>query len=220
MARPLTDADTLGLVCAEGVIPVIAGLAPERADRLGSALKDGRLPIAEVTLRSQSALEALRRLAADPELIVGAGTVIRPEQVELAAAAGARFVVSPGISESVIRRSEQLGLPVIPGVSTSTEIISALDLGCDVLKFFPAEASGGVGMIAALEAPFPDVRFIPTGGLTAENASTYFSRRSVVAVGGSWMVTPALDGPGDFAEVTRRTSEAVSLVAAARRWTI
>lgn len=216
MAGPLTGADTIERACAAGVVPVIPPIAADRVDQLGSALKNGGLPVAEVTLRSATALDAVRRLAADPEILVGAGTVIRPDQVELAAAAGARFIVTPGISEPVIHRCHQLGLPVIPGISTPSEIITALDLGCDVLKFFPAHASGGVTMIAALEAPFPDVRFIPTGGLTAENAAAYFSRRSVLAVGGSWMVSPALADVGDFDTVTRLTAQAVALVAEVR----
>ncbi len=166
MAGPMTEPDTVELACAAGVIPVIPALEIDRVDPLGDALKSAGLPVAEVTLRSANAFQMLKRFAADRELLVGAGTVVRPDQVELAAEAGARFIVTPGISERVIRRCHQFGLPVIPGVSTPTEIISALDLGCHVLKFFPAQASGGVAMIAALEGPFPDLRFVPTGGVT------------------------------------------------------
>ena len=216
MAGPVTEPGTVGLACAAGVIPVIPVLELDRVNRLGDALKVAGLPIAEVTLRSATAIQTLQRFAADPELLVGAGTVVRPDQVELAADAGARFIVTPGISERVIQRCHQLGLPVIPGISTPTEIISALDLGCQVLKFFPAQASGGVAMIAALEGPFPDLRFIPTGGVTAENASDYLSRRSVVAVGGSWMVSPALAGAGDFETVVTLAAHAVALAAEAR----
>jgi 2-dehydro-3-deoxyphosphogluconate aldolase/(4S)-4-hydroxy-2-oxoglutarate aldolase len=216
MAGSVTEPDTVELACAAGVIPVIPALELDRVDRLGDALKAAGLPVAEVALRSATAIQVLKRFAADRELLVGAGTVVRPDQVELAADAGARFIVTPGISERVIRRCHQLGLPVIPGISTPTEIISAVDLGCEVLKFFPAQASGGVAMIAALEGPFPDVHFVPTGGVTAENASAYFTRRSVVAVGGSWMVSPALAGTGDFEAVAKLTTHAVALAAEAR----
>ncbi len=198
------------------MIPVIPALELDRVDRLGDALKAAGLPIAEVTLRNATAIQTLKRFAADRDLLVGAGTVVTPAQVELAAHAGASFIVTPGISERVIRRCHQLSLPVIPGICTPTEIISALELGCEVLKFFPAQASGGVGMIAALEGPFPDLRVIPTGGVTAENAAAYFGRRSVVAVGGSWMVSPALAGAGDFESVAKLAAQAVALAAEAR----
>lgn len=198
------------------MIPLIPALELDRVNRLGDALKAAGLPVAEVTLRSATAIHTLRRFATDRELLVGAGTVVRPDQVEFAADAGARFIVTPGISERVIRRCHQLGLPVIPGISTPTEIVSALDLGLEVVKFFPAQASGGVAMIAALEAPFPELRFVPTGGVTAENASEYFGRRSVVAVGGSWMVSPALAGAGDFEAVSKLAAQAVALAAEAR----
>jgi 2-dehydro-3-deoxyphosphogluconate aldolase / (4S)-4-hydroxy-2-oxoglutarate aldolase len=216
MASPLTEPDTVHVACAAGVIPVIPPLELDRADRLGDALKAAGLPVAEVTLRNATAIQVLKRFAADRELLVGAGTVITPDQAKLAADAGARFIVTPGISERVIRRSRQLGLPVIPGISTPTEIISAHELGCEVLKFFPAQASGGVAMIAALEGPFGDLRIIPTGGVTAENAAAYFARRSVVAVGGSWMVSPALAGAGDFEAVAKLAAQAVALAAEAR----
>jgi 2-dehydro-3-deoxyphosphogluconate aldolase/(4S)-4-hydroxy-2-oxoglutarate aldolase len=216
MAGPVTEPDTVHRACAAGVIPVIPALELDRVDQLGDALKAAGLPVAEVTLRSATAIHALKRFATDPELLVGAGTVVRPDQVELAFDAGARFIVTPGISERVIHRCHQLGLPVIPGISTPSEIISALDLGCEVLKFFPAQASGGVAMIAALEGPFPDLRLIPTGGVTEENASGYLSRRSVVAVGGSWMVSPGLEGAGDFEAVAKLAAQAVALGAEAR----
>jgi 2-dehydro-3-deoxyphosphogluconate aldolase / (4S)-4-hydroxy-2-oxoglutarate aldolase len=216
MAGPVTEPDTIQLACAAGVIPVIPALELDRVNRLGDVLKAAGLPVAEVTLRSATAIQIVKRFAADRDLLVGAGTVVRPEQVELAADAGARFIVTPGISERVIRRCHQLGLPVIPGISTPTEIISAHELGCEVLKFFPAQASGGVEMIAALEGPFPGLRVIPTGGVTAENAAAYFGRRSVMAVGGSWMVSPALTDAGDFDTVVKLAAQAVALAAEAR----
>jgi 2-dehydro-3-deoxyphosphogluconate aldolase/(4S)-4-hydroxy-2-oxoglutarate aldolase len=207
--------ETLEALCAHRVIPVVPALASEDTLALASALKDGGLPVLEMTLRSENALELLRALAGDVDLLVGAGTVIRPEQVDQALDAGARFVVTPGVSPAVLVRCRELGMPVIPGVATATEVIAALDHGIQVLKLFPAEASGGIAMLKALAAPFPEVRFVPTGGVSAENLESYLRLPAVKAVGGSWMVAPALQG--DFAAVARLTAEAVSVAAEARR---
>ena len=163
-----------------------------KSARSRSALKRGGLPVAEVTFRTEASIRALGALAGDGELLVGAGTVIRPEQVDLARDAGARFVVTPGFSPRVVERCRELAMPVIPGVSTASEVIAALDHGCELLKFFPAEASGGAATIRALAGPFPHVRFIPTGGVSAANAPVYLRLPSVAAVGGSWMVAPTL----------------------------
>lgn len=203
-------------VCTRGVIPIVTRIEPDQARRLARALKDAELPLVELTLRTKSAESALRLLAADDELIVGAGTVIRAAQVDLAAQAGARFVVTPGVSTAVIARCREVGMPMIPGVSTATDVIAALDHGCEVLKFFPAEANGGTATLRALEAPFPEVRFVPTGGITAANAGSYLRLRSVAAVGGSWMVAPSLIEAGDFNGVTRLVAQAVALAAEAR----
>ncbi len=206
--------ETLEALCAHGVIPVVPALASDDALALANALKEGGLPVLEMTLRSENALELLRSLAGDADLLVGAGTVIRPEQVDQALDAGARFVVTPGVSPAVLVRCRELGVAVIPGVATATEVITALDHGVQVLKLFPAEASGGITMLKALAAPFPEVRFVPTGGVSAENLESYLRLPAVKAVGGSWMVTPALQG--DFAAVARLTAEAVRIAAEAR----
>jgi 2-dehydro-3-deoxyphosphogluconate aldolase/(4S)-4-hydroxy-2-oxoglutarate aldolase len=152
-------------------------------------------------------------MAEDPRLLVGAGTVIRPEQVERVVAAGARFVVTPGFSASVVAACREVGVPVIPGVATATEVVMGLDAGLDVLKFFPAEAAGGLNALAALSAPFGGTRFIPTGGISLDNAGSYLRHPSVLAVGGSWMVAPALLSAGDFPGIEQRTREAVLRVA-------
>jgi len=207
--------ETLETLCAHGVIPVVPALAREHAPALANALKEGGLPVLEMTLRSENALELLRALSADADLLVGAGTVIRAEQVDQALDAGARFVVTPGVSPAVLARCRELGMPVIPGVATATEVITALDHGVQVLKLFPAEASGGITMLKALAAPFPEVRFVPTGGVSAENLESYLRLPAVKAVGGSWMVAPALQG--DFAAVARLSAEAVRIAAEARR---
>ncbi|MBB2940671.1 2-dehydro-3-deoxyphosphogluconate aldolase/(4S)-4-hydroxy-2-oxoglutarate aldolase [Actinoplanes lutulentus] len=186
------------------VIPVVVLHDPASADDLGAALVAGGLPIAEVTFRTEGAATVLRRLAQRGDLTVGAGTVIKAAQVDQAYEAGARFVVSPGLSAEVVRRCQALHLPVIPGVSTATEIIAALDLGLDTVKFFPAEASGGLPTVKALAAAFPQVRFVPTGGITAQSARSYLDHPAVAAVGGSWMVAPDLLAGKKWDEVAER----------------
>ena len=212
----MSDGDVLALLCARGVIPVIVAEEIDVARPLGDALKDGGLPVAEVTFRTSAAAEALRLLARDDDLLVGAGTILRPEQVDLAHAAGARFVVTPGFSARVVDRCRELGLPVVPGVATATEVMAALDHGIELVKFFPAQASGGVAMVKALQGPFPEVRFIPTGGIDATNAAEYLTVQSVVAVGGSWMVASSLLRSRDFAGIAKLAAEAVAIVAQAR----
>lgn len=212
----MTPSAVLTHVCGRRVVPVVTRLELDRARDLARALKRAGLPLIELTLRTSSAVAVLRRLAADEELIVGAGTVIRAEQVDIAAEAGARFVVTPGLSDEVMRRCREVAMPVIPGVSTATEIIAALDHGCSVMKFFPAETSGGTAALRALEAPFPDVRFIPTGGVNAGNAANYLRLRCVAAVGGSWMVAAPLIDARDFDTVTRLAEQAVAIAAEAR----
>jgi 2-dehydro-3-deoxyphosphogluconate aldolase/(4S)-4-hydroxy-2-oxoglutarate aldolase len=211
----LSNDDVLELLCARGVIPVVVADDLSRVRPLGNALKAAGLPVAEVTFRTTAAVDALRLLAQDPDLLVGAGTVVRPEQVEVARDAGARFVVMPGFSARVVERCRAVGMPVIPGVATATEVIAALEHDVELLKFFPAEASGGVEAMRALHGPFPDVRFIPTGGVTSANAADYLGLPSVVAVGGSWMVAPALVRDGDFAAVSKLAAEAVAIAAGA-----
>lgn len=211
----MSNDDVLELLCARGVIPVVVADDLSRVRPLGNALKAAGLPVAEVTFRTTAAVDALRLLAQDPDLLVGAGTVVRPEQVEVARDAGARFVVMPGFSARVVERCRAVGMPVIPGVATATEVIAALEHDVELLKFFPAEASGGVEAMRALHGPFPDVRFIPTGGVTSANAADYLGLPSVVAVGGSWMVAPALVRDGDFAAVSKLAAEAVAIAAGA-----
>jgi 2-dehydro-3-deoxyphosphogluconate aldolase/(4S)-4-hydroxy-2-oxoglutarate aldolase len=197
------------------VIPVAVIADLDVVGPLAEALERGGLPIVEVTFRTEVAAEAIRLLAAERGMVVGAGTVIRPEQVDTAVEAGARFVVTPGFSAGVAERCRQLDVQVIPGVSTPTEVIRALDEGLELLKFFPAEAAGGVAYLRALQGPFPAVRWIPTGGVTASNAASYFTLSSVAAVGGSWMVAPELLAARDFDSIARLAREAVTLGAEA-----
>jgi 2-dehydro-3-deoxyphosphogluconate aldolase/(4S)-4-hydroxy-2-oxoglutarate aldolase len=195
-----------------GVLPVAEVDDPELGDSLGDALVDAGLPCIEVTLRSPRAAEVLAVLAGRPELLVGAGTVTTPAQVELVVSIGASFVVSPGFSRAVVRECQASGIPVLPGVSTATEVMMALDEGVDVVKFFPAEACGGVAALSALSAPFPGVRFVPTGGITHASLPSYLEHPSVLAVGGSWMVARDLVVSSRFDEVTRLAREAVEVV--------
>jgi 2-dehydro-3-deoxyphosphogluconate aldolase/(4S)-4-hydroxy-2-oxoglutarate aldolase len=206
----------LELIARLRLLPVVVLEDANAAEPLGSALKAGGLPLAEVTFRTPAAEEALRRMAKDGDLVVGAGTVVRAEQVDRAVAAGARFIVSPGLSASVIRRALELGIPVFPGVATPTEITAALDLGLQTVKLFPAESLGGVSTVNALAAPFTTMRFIPTGGIKAAQLASYLQAPSVLAVGGSWMVSAALVAAGRFAEITRLTADAVAEVAKCR----
>jgi len=186
------------------VVPVVVLDDPDLADALGDALVSGGLPVAEATFRTPGAAAVLRRLAARDDLVVGAGTVLTAAQVDLAHEAGAGFVVSPGLSDGVVRRCQELGLPVVPGVSTASEIMRALDLGLDTVKFFPAEANGGLPAVKALAAAFPQVRFVPTGGITEASAPAYLAHGAVAAVGGSWMVAPDLLAAGQWTEVAAR----------------
>ena len=170
------------------IVPVVVINHAERAPALGEALVAGGLAVAEVTFRTPAAPDAIRRLAANPNLLVGAGTVLTAGQVDQAVDAGARFIVSPGFSAPVVKRALHHELPVFPGAVTPTEIMAALDHGLTTLKFFPANVYGGVAALKALAAPFPQVRFIPTGGVSTSNLADYLQLASVAAVGGSWMV--------------------------------
>lgn len=198
--------DMLSAALAPRILPVVALSDAAAAEPLAEALVAGGLPVAEVTLRTPVALDALRRMAG--RVLVGAGTVLNAEQAEQAVAVGAQFVVSPGLSAGVVRRCGELGVPALPGVATATELMAALDLGVDVVKFFPAEASGGVAAIRALAAPFPEVRFVPTGGIGLSQLATYLAEPAVAAVGGSWMVPRSLIEARDFDAVTQLVREA------------
>ncbi|MHA6523044.1 bifunctional 4-hydroxy-2-oxoglutarate aldolase/2-dehydro-3-deoxy-phosphogluconate aldolase [Tessaracoccus sp. G1721] len=195
------------------IIPVVVINQAERAAALGEALVAGGIPIAEVTFRTEAAPEAIRRMSANPALLVGAGTVLSVAQVDQAVDAGARFIVSPGFSAAVVQRAQHHGLPVFPGAVTPSEIMAALDLGLTTLKFFPANIYGGAAALKALGAPFPQVRFIPTGGVSAANLETYLTLPNVAAVGGSWMVPAAAVDAGDMDTVRTLCAEASAAVA-------
>ena len=202
-------------IAAARIVPVIVADGATEGACLADALVAGGLPIAEVTLRVPGATEAIKAtLAEQPGMLVGAGTVVRVAQVDEAVDAGASFLVSPGIFEPVVRRAQELGVPIIPGIATPSEAMRAIDLGLDVVKLFPASIIGGPAAIKALAAPFPNLRFMPTGGVSANNLHDYLGLPAVIAAGGSWMVERSLVTAGDFDEITRRTADAVALAAA------
>ena len=202
--------DVLKSIGAYGLVPVIMIEDANNAIPLALALKSGGLPVAEITFRTKEGEEAIARIAQEmPDMLVGAGTVLTCEQVDRAQAAGAKFIVSPGFNLTVVRHCLQIGIPVTPGVCTPSEMEQAIALGLDVVKFFPAEQSGGIAFIKAVSAPYPMLRFIPTGGISAKNLNDYLSFKKVIACGGSWMVKPELIAAGDFAEITRLTREAM-----------
>ena len=195
------------------LVPLIVIDDPARAVPLGQALVAGGLPCAEVAFRTSAAREALARMAGEcPEVLVGAGTVLSTRQVDDAHAAGARFIVSPGLDERVVRRSQELGLPVFPGICTPTEIGAALALGLHVVKFFPAEPMGGLPFLKAVAAPFGDVEFIPTGGIGEGHLASYLAFKRVVACGGSWMAPQAWIADGAFDKIRSAVAQAVGVV--------
>ncbi|MDQ8040833.1 bifunctional 4-hydroxy-2-oxoglutarate aldolase/2-dehydro-3-deoxy-phosphogluconate aldolase [Cellulosimicrobium sp. XJ-DQ-B-000] len=198
------------------VVPVVVVDDAAQGVLVASALRDGGLPVAEVTFRTAGARAAIEAIAREvPDVLVGAGTVVTAAQVDEAVDAGARFLVSPGLSAAVVRRAQELGVPVVPGVATPSDVIAALDLGLEVVKLFPANVVGGPAAVKAFSAPFPGLRFVPTGGVSAANLLDYLALPAVLAAGGSWMVDAALVRAGDTVEITRRTREAVALAATA-----
>lgn len=200
-----------------GVIPVVSLERVESAIPLAEALLSGGLPCAEITFRTAAAEAAIRAVSkAFPEILLGAGTVLTEAQIERAVAAGAKFIVSPGFSASVVNFCQERHIPVFPGVCTPTDIQLALEAGLNMLKFFPADAFGGLKTLKALSAPFPSVEFIPTGGITAANLEEYLGFKKVLACGGSWMVKNELINDGNFAEIKRLTEEAAAIKRKAR----
>lgn len=204
----------LSELTAQRLVPVVVLNDAARAEGLAAALVAGGLPVAEVTFRTAAAPEAIRIMARNPDIMVGAGTVLSAAQVDQAADAGATFIVSPGFRDEVVQRAFDRGLLVVPGTVTPTEIMQALAAGITTVKFFPAGTFGGAKAIKALSAPFRDVRFIPTGGVSTENLADYLSLSCVAAVGGSWMVPEKLLDAGAWDEVTRLTRDAVAAAAA------
>jgi len=192
-----------------GVIPVIKLNNKNHAIPLANALLDGGILCAEITFRSSVAEEAIREMSKKvPKILVGAGTVISIEQAEKAINAGAKFLVSPGFNPKIVDFAISKNIPMFPGINDPSAIEAALEKGLTTLKFFPAELSGGCGMLKAFSGPFPQVQFIPTGGIKISNLSNYLSLTNVMAVGGSWLVKPEMIEDNQFDEITRLASEA------------
>jgi 2-dehydro-3-deoxyphosphogluconate aldolase/(4S)-4-hydroxy-2-oxoglutarate aldolase len=197
------------------LVPVIVIKELGHAVPLAKALVEGGLNILEVTLRTPAALDAIRAISAEVKgAFVGAGTVINGQQFADAAAAGAKFVVSPGLTEEVVQSSRAHQVPILPGVATASDIMRGLSLGLKTFKFFPAETSGGAPAIKALGGPFPQVLFCPTGGISAKNLSSYLSLPNVIAAGGSWMVPSDLNEADAFTRAAAMAREACALAKA------
>ena len=196
-----------------GIIPVVKIEKAEDALPLGRALIDGDLPIAEITFRTSAAEESIKILTGElPNLLVGAGTILTIEQVKKAVSAGAKFIVSPGFNPRVVDYCMENNIPVTPGINNPTQIEMALMRGIEVVKYFPAEASGGLPLLKSMSAPYTGIKFIPTGGINQNNLCSYLSDNKVLACGGSWMVKVDLISSGNFNEITRLTKEAVSVM--------
>ena len=196
------------------LVPVVKIENSQDAVSLGRALLNARLPIAEITFRTAAAEAAIRALTAElPDLLVGAGTVLSVDQVKSAVDAGARFMVAPGFNPTVVDYCVEHNISVVPGVNNPSQIERALERKLKVVKFFPAETSGGLPFLKAVAAPYSDILFLPTGGINLQNLLTYLSFPRVIACGGSWMVETALTSAGNFEEIERRSREAVAAMA-------
>lgn len=200
-----------------GIVPVVVLEDAKDAAPLAKALMDGGLPCAEVTFRTDAAEESIRIMNEQfPDMLVGAGTVLTTDQVDRAVAAGAKFIVSPGLNPRIVKYCVEKGILITPGCSNPSDIEQALENGLEVVKFFPAEAAGGLPMIKAMAAPYVGVKFMPTGGINAKNVREYLAYNRIIACGGSWMVKGELVKEGKFDEIENLTREAVEIVKESR----
>jgi len=205
--------DVLKRIGAAGIVPVVKIDNPKDAVPVAQALLDGGLPVVEITFRTVHAKESINRITRElPDVLTGAGTVLNTEQVDAAVEAGAKFIVSPGFNQDVVKYCIDRDITIIPGCVTPSDIERAMAFGIDTVKFFPAEAYGGVKTIKALSAPYPNIKFIPTGGIDPSNLNTYLSFDKVLACGGSWMVKDEIIRSGDFERIKVLTKQAVNLM--------
>jgi 2-dehydro-3-deoxyphosphogluconate aldolase/(4S)-4-hydroxy-2-oxoglutarate aldolase len=210
--RPHDGADVIGSIAATRIVPVVTIDDADDGPRTVAALVSGGLAVVEITLRTPAGLEAVRRAAAEvPAAVVGVGSVTDAAAATAAIDAGAQFIVSPGIDDGVIATARDRGVPAIPGIATATELMRALWHGVDVVKLFPAEVIGGADMIDALSAVWPEVRFMPTGGISPANLRSYLARPQVLAVGGSWIASKAAVARGDWTSITTAAAAALDL---------
>ena len=200
------------------VVPVVVLNDAKDAVPLAEALVKGGLPCAEVTFRTEAAEESIRRMSEKyPEMLVGAGTVLTTEQVDRAVDAGAKFIVSPGFDPEIVDYCLEKNIPVFPGCISPSEVAQAVKRGLKVVKFFPAEQAGGLPMLKAMAAPYPMLKFMPTGGISAKNLKEYLGFEKIICCGGSWMVKGDLIKNGEFDRIAEMTREAVELAASVRR---
>ena len=200
-----------------GVVPVVVLEDVKDAVPLAEALVEGGLPCAEVTFRTEAAEESIRLMAEQfPDMLVGAGTVLTKEQVDAAAAAGAKFIVSPGFDPEIVDYCLEKEIPVYPGCVSPSEVAQAVKRGLKVVKFFPAEPAGGVSMIKAMAAPYNQLRFMPTGGIGTQNLKDYLGFDMIICCGGSWMVKADLIKNGEFEKICNLTKEAKELAKSIR----
>ena len=200
-----------------GIVPVVVLNDAKDAAPLAKALCDGGLPCAEVTFRTDAAEESIRIMTEQfPQMLVGAGTVLTTEQVDCAVAAGAKFIVSPGLNPRIVKYCVEKGILITPGCSNPSDIEVALENGLEVVKFFPAEPAGGLNMIKAMAAPYVGVKFMPTGGINPTNVRDYLAYDRILACGGSWMVKGSLVDAGEFDKIEELTREAVEIVKESR----
>ena len=200
-----------------GIIPVVVLDDAKDAEPLAKALCEGGLPCAEVTFRTEAAEECIRIMSEKfPEMLVGAGTVLTTEQVDRAVAAGAKFIVSPGLNPRIVKYCVEKGIVITPGCANASDMEQALENGLEVVKFFPAEPAGGLNMIKALAAPYVGLKFMPTGGISPKNVRDYLAYNRIIACGGSWMVKNELVKAGYFAAITEMAKECVQIVKESR----
>ena len=196
-----------------GIVPVVVLNDAKDALPLAKALCEGGLPCAEVTFRTDAAEESIRLISQQfPDMLVGAGTVLTTDQVDRAVAAGAKFIVSPGLNPKVVKYCVEKGVPITPGCANPSDVEQALEFGLDVVKFFPAEQAGGLAYIKAIAAPYVGMKFMPTGGINAKNVRDYLAYDRILACGGSWMVKGDLVKAGDFEQIKHLVAEAVQIV--------
>lgn len=199
------------------VVPLVGPDDAESGSRTAQALVDGGLTVVEVVLRTPAAIDCLGQIARNvPDAIIGAGTVLTPVQAEKVIAAGAQFIVCPGLHEPIVRMAQEAGLPIFPGISTATEAQAAYNMGLRAMKLFPASLCGGIPMLKALGAVFKDVKFMPTGGVSAANLAEFLAVPSVIACGGSWLTPKSAIQQGDYGVISELAAEAVRIARDAR----
>ena len=197
------------------LVPLLQAQEPVVAVNISRALLDGGLQVQELVLRTARALECVRAIADElPDVIIGAGTVLDVQQAERACDSGAQFIVSPGLDENIVAFARERSLPIYPGTMTAGEVQRAHNLGLDVVKFFPAALAGGVPMLTALSSVFRNMKFMPTGGINADNLADYLALPSVIACGGSWLTPEQAIAAGDFAAISKLASEALAVIPA------